>query len=318
MDDALRLIRRGIAVAVATNQMPQVGTTHITLARALRSTGDLDGALAAAREAVRLLEPPPGDSGVGRAMGFVGALVTQAAILGETNSVSMGRTSEAIAYHERAYEIAMGFVRKDANDSQSRFLAAIAGARLSGLLEDMDPRRALALNDDVLLRLSEIKNNTRARRNEVPALVRAARLLRRLGRSADARKQLETGFARLRDLKMYPAEQVELGSEPDEAVRGLAELEASEGNTRAGIQLYEELLARINASKPKPELRLSDAHDLSTLYAAMGALYRKAGQPERSAAMEARRQELWRHWDRKLPKNVFVRKQLDEASASPR
>jgi tetratricopeptide (TPR) repeat protein len=318
MDDALRLIRQGIAIAMATKQLPQAGATHIALARALRSVGDLEGALAAAREAVRLLEPPPGETGLGRILAFAAAMATQAGILGEDNNISMGRTSEAISLYERAFDIVIGYVRKDANDSLSRFNASLFGARLARLLEDRDPRGALAINDELLLRLREIRNNTRARRYEVPTLVRSSYLLRRLGREAEGRERLKMAFANLRDLKMYPSEQVELGSEPDHAVRALAEQEAAGGNTRRGGQIYEELLGKIMASKPKPESRLADAYDLSTLYSAMGVLYRKAGQGGPATAMDSRRLELWQRWDRKLPKNVFVRKQLDGAAASQR
>jgi tetratricopeptide (TPR) repeat protein len=318
MDDALRLIRQGIAIAMATKQLPQAGATHIALARALRSVGDLEGALAAAREAVRLLEPPPGETGLGRILAFAAAMATQAGILGEDNNISMGRTSEAISLYERAFDIVIGYVRKDANDSLSRFNASLFGARLARLHEDHDPRRALAINDELLLRLREIRNNTRARRYEVPTLVRTSYLLRRLGREAEGRERLKMAFANLRDLKMYPSEQVELGSEPDHAVRALAEQEAAGGNTRRGGQIYEELLGKIMASKPKPESRLADAYDLSTLYSAMGVLYRKAGQGGPATAMDSRRLELWQRWHRKLPKNVFVRKQLDGAAASQR
>src|SRR5262249_19052394 len=52
-----RLLRETIDTGRATNQMVQVGAAHIVLARALRGSGDLDGALEAAREAVRLTDP---------------------------------------------------------------------------------------------------------------------------------------------------------------------------------------------------------------------------------------------------------------------
>jgi hypothetical protein len=64
------------------------------------------------------------------------------------------------------------------------------------------------------------------------------------------------------------------------------------------------------ASKPEPLTDLRDAAKLSRLYEASAGLYRRAGQTVRAESMETRRLELWRHWDRKLPNNAFVRRQL--------
>ena len=79
---------------------------------------------------------------------------------------------------------------------------------------------------------------------------------------------------------------------------------------RRGIEIYQELVRKIMASKPKPESNLSDAFNLSTIDAAMSALHRR-DRPEQAAELDTRRLELWRHWDRKLPGNGFVRRQLE-------
>ena len=79
---------------------------------------------------------------------------------------------------------------------------------------------------------------------------------------------------------------------------------------RKGMELYQQLLTRILASKPEPETSLDDANDLSRLYEAMASLHRRAGQVPEAAALEERRLEIWRAWDRKLPNNVFVLRQL--------
>ena len=108
---------------------------------------------------------------------------------------------------------------------------------------------------------------------------------------------------------MYPSAEVELGSEPDDVLRAEAELEADRDLLR-GIKLYQQLLPRILAAKPEPEASLDDANELSTLYEAMASLHRRAGQVPEAAALEERRLEIWRTWDRKLPNNVFVLRQL--------
>ena len=307
IDEGLRLLRRTIEIAKATNQWGQAGAAQIVVARALRSTGDLEGALAAIREGMSLLKP----SGTVPGSAFELALVTQGEILGEDNAISLGHLREAAEYFERAFKIEGNFVRQDTNDAASRFAFAGDGIKLAAILRYSDPRRAVAIYDEALQRLAEIKNNPRARRYEVTALAGSTYPLRQIGSTAEARKRLDTAFSRLSELKLYPAEQVEPGSEPDKALRALAEYEAGMGDIRRGIEIYQELVHKIMASKPKPESKLDDAFNLSTIHAAMSALYRRSSQREQAAELDARRLELWRQWDRKLPNNSFVRRQLE-------
>jgi tetratricopeptide (TPR) repeat protein len=315
LDEALRLLRRTIEVARAANQPEHATNAHIIMARALRSTGDLDGALAAIGEGVSLMESLPVAQPTTWAITFGLALVTQGEILGEDNAVSLGRRQEAAEYFERCYRLAVDRARRDPDDALSRFAVSTRGIRLAGVLRHSDPRRALAIYDEALRHITEVKNNSRARRDEVRALARSTYPLRQIGRSDEARKRLDIAFSRLSELKLYPAEQVELGSEPDDALRAQAEYEAGKGHVLRGIETYQQLLGRIMASKPKPESRLRDATDLSNIYAAMAVLYRRARLADLASASETRRLDLWRHWDHKLPNNPFVRRQLAGKSA---
>jgi tetratricopeptide (TPR) repeat protein len=222
----------------------------------------------------------------------------------------MGRSREAAEYFERAAKIAANFVRQDPNDAESRFAFSDDGIKLAAILRHSDPRRAAAFYDEALGRLAEIKNNSRARRDEVRALAGSTYPLRQIGNTAEARKRLDAAFSRLSELKLYPAEQVEPGSEADKALRALADYEAGKGEIRRGIEIYQELIRKITASKPKPESNLSDAFNLSNIYAVMSALHRRGSQPNQAAELDARRLELWCQWDRKLPNNSFVRRQL--------
>jgi len=315
MDAGLGLLRRTIEIARATNQPAQEGAAQIAMARAYRSTGDLDGALAAIREAVRLLKPVPGDQTNRGKRTYRLALATQGRILGEDGSVSLGRPREAAEYFELALSISTDLVRQDAHEAGFRLSLSNDGISLAGVLRHWDPRRAVAIYDEILRRLAEVKNNSRARRDEVRALAGSTYPLRQLGRSGEARERLDAAFARLHELKLYPAERVEPGSEPADALRALAEYEAGQGNILRGIDLYQQLLSRIMASKPKPESNLANAADFSNIYRAMAVLHRRVRQANRASELEARRIELWRHWDSKLPNNTFVRRQIDGASA---
>lgn len=64
------------------------------------------------------------------------------------------------------------------------------------------------------------------------------------------------------------------------------------------------------ASDPSPDTDLLDANRISVIQAALSNLEWKAGHAEAAAALDRSRRELWQHWDKKLPNNSFVRRQL--------
>ena len=314
IEECRALLRRTIEIAKATDQRREAGSLQMIVSDALRAIGDLEGALAAAREAATLVEPPPGETRVGPILTFSRALSVQGAILGQDNGISMGRPEAAAPYYERSYKIAGDLSRQDANDSYSRNHAITSGMALANILRHTDPRRALALYDEALRRMAAITNNTGARSNEARGLARSTYPLRQLGRSAEGRRRLVAALALLSEMKLYPAERVAIGSEPDEVLRALAEDEAGGGDVRKAIETYERLLRLIAASKPRTDTSLEDADQFSRLCAAIAALHRRAGQVAAASALETRRLDLWRHWERKLPNNAFVLRQIAESS----
>lgn len=312
-DQAIRICRRAIDMARATNWPAQAGATLMVVALAHRAKGELEEALQAIRESVQILQPPAGEQTAGRVLTFGLALVREGQILGEDNAISLNRPEEAVECLRRALEIGGDLARRDANDFTSRLRVFTAGTKLAGILRHTEPGRALEIYDHVLQRLAEARGNAETPRNEVRTLAASAYPLQRLGRTAEARKRLDAAFERLRQLKLYPAEQINLGSETDEALRALADYEAGTGNVRRAAELCQELLKRVFAGGPRPETNLADAVDLSNIYRSAAPLHRRAGQADLAAALEARRLELWQHWDSKLPNNAFVRRQLEAA-----
>ena len=95
-EEAIRICRRAIDIANATNWPTQAGSALIIVAQAHRWRGELDEALQAIREAVRLLEPPAGEKSTGRILGYGLALIQQAEILGKPRSISLDRPAEAV------------------------------------------------------------------------------------------------------------------------------------------------------------------------------------------------------------------------------
>ena len=310
-DEALRLDHRGIEIARSFDDQYFVGNFLWSVSQVFRGRGDLDEALKSAQESVRVLERGSERTGRGQqTLSLILALDYEGKILGQDDDISMGRYKEAVAPLERAFRIADDYVHQDPNDQLSRGRLADAGVNLANALRHSDARRALGVYDHTLLHLAEVKNNSSFRRFEVSALVGSSYALRRLNRVVETRLRLDAAFERLTQLKLYPSPQVKLGSEAEEALRALADYEAGNGAFPRAIEIYQKLLDQIQATKPNPQTSLSDALGLSNIYRAEAPLQRRVGHADLASALEARSRDLWQQWDRKLPHNTFIRRQL--------
>ena len=316
-NEAIRLSRRTIDLATSTNQPLQVAAAATVVSRAERALGHLNEALDAAHTAVRTLEPPP-DANVTRRLVHAMALVREGAILGEPNAISFGRSGEAVPLFERAFAIADDVAERDPNESSSRQLVGTAGLQLTDIIRDSDPLRALAIFDRILHRLREIKNNPDARLIEVSALASSTYPLRALHRTGEARARLDTAFAQLAQLKKGSGVPTEPGEEEQEALVALADHEAAQGNVASGIEIYQQVVDQVRRTGPKPETDLNGATNVSKLYASTAALERRAGRTAEASSLDVRRIELWRLWDRALPGNPYVVRQLKTAANTSR
>jgi tetratricopeptide (TPR) repeat protein len=309
-DDAIRIAGRAIEIANVTGWPTQAGAALMVVALAHRQKGQLDEALQAIRESVRLLEPDPDEAHVGRLLPYTLALVREGQILGEKDSLSLGRTREAAECIERALRIAGELARRDSTDFGAQYRMFFAETKLAAMVDRAQPARAAQLYDDALQRLAHMTANASTPRHEAETLADSVYPLLRLGRRAEARKRLDAAFELLSRMREYPSEKIELGSTADDAVRALAEYEAADGRTRHGAVLYEELLSRIAATNPNTETNLENALDLSTLYTAAARLERLAGRKEQASSLEQRRLTLWQRWDSRLPHNAFIQGQM--------
>jgi tetratricopeptide (TPR) repeat protein len=283
------------------------------VALAHRWKGELEEALRAIRESVRLLEPAPGESRTGRLLAYSLALSREGEILGEDEAVSLNRSGEAAECFQRALKIAGEFADRDPSDFQSQDRAFNAERALAGIIRFTEPQRALDLYDDGLRRLAATSANAGTLPSEVETLAASTYPLLRLHRRAEARSRLDAAFDRLRSLKQYPAEQVDLGSPAALTLRALAEYEADGGDVKRGAARYEELLRSIFAADPQPKTSLEEAVDLTNIYTGAARLLRRTGKTDSAAELQKRLMELWQHWDSKLPNNTFVRRQLEAA-----
>jgi tetratricopeptide (TPR) repeat protein len=312
-DDAIATARRAIDIARATNWPAQEGAAMMVVAMSQRGKGELPEALLTIRESVRLLKPEEGERRPSRLHVYGSALIREGQILGEDDAVSLDRTGEAAARFEAALKMGEDSVRRDANDYQSQDRVLLAETQLAAILGHTEPRRSLELWDDALRRIAGASGHGSALRNETEALAASINPLLKLGRGAEARRRLDRALDRLRQLKQYPASQVELGSPADHVLRAQAEYETAGGNFTTGAVAYEKLLGLVLKANPTTERNLENAIELSNLFGAAIRVYRLAGRSSAADGIRQRRLDIWREWATKLPGNVFVARQLEAA-----
>ena len=311
-DEALRLTRRGLDLAASMPDLQsQLGGLWIGMTRIHRDRGSLDDALQASTNALTTLEPVAKLTGYSRQ--FALALVDHGMLLGNTRGVSLHRRDEAIVHMRRAFDMVDGRVHQDLRDAETRGLVSTAGRALADLLRDGDAGQALDVYEHVLRHLGEIANNSRFRRDEVRALAGSAYALQRLGRTVEARQRLDAAFERLDELKLYPADRIDLDSEAGDALMALADFRMSTGDARGALESSDRLLQAISHAEAAAGSRLDDAAELSQIWASVAAIQRRSGRTDGADALDARRLRLWQHWNSKLPANPFVVGQLAEA-----
>lgn len=314
LDDALRVCRRASDLARAVNSRVHLGMFLWVSAEVLQQRGDLNEAAEAIRESVRLVDPGAGNTDTTRTMVLAHVLIWEGRILGQRDGISLGRDEEAVSALEHAFRITDAVVHVDANDQSSRARLAMAGIALGEILSYSDARRAEAIYEHTLSHLGEVQRNNVIQRFETETLVGSSYALRRLGRSPQARERLDAAFERLRELNLYPSERVAAGSAAYKALCALADLESARGDVRGAVDIYENLLVQVQAANIDPQGSLDDAVDLSNLYRALAELDRSNRKPDRATALAALRLELWQNWDRKLPNNPYVGRQLVAAA----
>jgi tetratricopeptide (TPR) repeat protein/predicted Ser/Thr protein kinase len=315
-DEAVRYARRGIEIARSTpNQEMIDGNALSIIADSLRYSGDLEGALQAIQEARRHIEKAVFQGETARRSNTFNVLWREGVILGQEDSISLQRPVEATAVLREAFDSTDEWAQKDANDASSRVLVASAGRELGKILGHRDPLRALAVYDQALLRIREVKNNAKARRAESLLLAGSSYVLRALHRSAEAKERIDTALSLLRETKDYPTDRINPDNEVDAALRALGDDLAETGEPQRAAEVYQDLLDKTMAFKPDPQNDLRHATKLSRTYQALAALDRRNGRVEDASTLDARRIEMWRHWQAKLPNNPFVLQQI--AAATP-
>ena len=95
-------------------------------------------------------------------------------------------------------------------------------------------------------------------------------------------------------------------SRADHVIRAAADEYAETGQTAQAITAYKELLDKLVAWKPDLQNDLRDATCISRTWTALANLLRRAESTEEAERLEARRTELWNHWNTRLPNAQFL------------
>ncbi len=281
------------------------------LASALRSQGNLDGALQAIQEARKISEQAVYPNPTTRMLDEYGIFLRQGLILGEDGDVNLGRPADAIEPLDKAFHTTEEFAAKDRNDAVSRMRVAYSGVALGNVLRQRDPQGALAVYDLALSRVGEVRNSLPARRSQATLLASSSYALLALHRGPEAIRRIESASSILHETKDLPAQAIKLDSDAYVVSCAWADYHAAEGNLDRAVALYEQLLARVMAANPQEFDDLRNAPKLSLLYEKVAGVYRRTGAIAKASATEARRVDLWQRWDKKLPDNAFIRWELE-------
>jgi tetratricopeptide (TPR) repeat protein len=310
-DEAIPLARQAVETPATTGgARARVAQGKSLLANALRYQGDLEGALKTIRQAREIVDQVSLEPTV-LPVDRYGILLREGMILGEAGSVNLNRPAEAVAVLQLAFDMSEETASRDPNDATSRSHVCTAGRHLANILVDSDPERALSLYDKGLSRLAEVRDNIRVRRDRAVLLASSSYALRHLHRTAEARQRIDAAFELLKQTRDYPSEAVALEGVAYTALMARADFDAEQQrDPQLAVAEYEQLLEKVNAARPEILADLRVAPRISSIYGSLARAYRRAGQTFKAEAMDAKRLDLWRHWDRKLPGNAFVQRQL--------
>jgi tetratricopeptide (TPR) repeat protein len=165
----------------------------------------------------------------------------------------------------------------------------------------------LAVYDQTLVRIREAKTNTQ--RDEADLLAGSSYPVRWVGRKEEAKQRISRAFELLSQANRYPSDKVEPMSDTYDVLRAQADDYAETGQTVKAIEAYQQLLDKITAWKPNVENDLRDATCISRTWTALAGLLRRARRIDEATRLEARRTELWNHWNGKLSNAQFLLRQ---------
>jgi serine/threonine protein kinase len=310
-EDALRASQRALDITQPVASAHRVhGSILGAIVVARWQTGDLDGALQTAQQAIQLEETQAASGHASLRINLANALYTEGMILGKQDAEpSLGRSRDALAAFQRGLNIGEELAKMDPIDYLSRRSVATIGLEIGNILRHNEPQKALVVYDHALARIREAKTNVSTQLCAADLLAGSSYALRWVGRDKEARRRIEEAFQLLRDAHQYPADAVEPMGRSDHVMRAQVDDYAETGQNLKAIAAYQELLDKLMAWKPDPQKDLRDATCISRTWTALAILLRRTGRTEEADRLEAQRTELWNHWNSKLSNAPFLLRQ---------
>lgn len=154
LQTALEHQRRGLAFVLEWTAKHPPSTAHTLeisaygrLTHALRETGALEEALAAAQQALRLCEEDSARNPHNNAFrrNLISRHQAVGRVLGDPDELNLGRPAEAIAHYRQALELAREFSRQDPHNAQDKREVASAALFVGMMLRDSEPAAAADL-----------------------------------------------------------------------------------------------------------------------------------------------------------------------------
>ncbi|MEZ5287776.1 MAG: serine/threonine-protein kinase [Vicinamibacterales bacterium] len=271
--ESVAYARRGLALVSHGDRADEIRAQIMSMvADDLRLTGDLDHALETIVEARRAMARVRGE-GVNHLQARFNILWRQGVILGEDGRVSLGRTDDAIAVLQRAYDLADDWAATDTANAASRILVGTAARELGSLLRHRDASRAVAVYDHALSRLAEVEDSPRARSGEVELLADSSRPLR-ASVMWRARRRVDEASAVAAQLQSPEVGCSGLGRRRAEAGAPTLEMPRSARRGHLDLQGYRERMAE----RTDPERALTDACGISRVVRGPGPLVPSCGR----------------------------------------
>lgn len=312
---AMQAARRSIDYqkkAVAAHDTPKArGNLSVALwaySRMLRTQGDLDGALATAREDMALLasvaNSTPGDFRL--RTNLLVANENVALIYGEGDRIiSFGRYREAVPYYRRAIEIGQEALAADPKESQNRYNVGICYWKLGNTLMAIDQRQALNAYDHALLTLRAMPSKMANRDLPIAIILAESTFpLREFHREAEAR-------ARLSEAKKIAEAYKNTGARspgmPAEAIsRAEADWALASGHPDQAIAIHQAWLKTIGYARDRINIDLRDALIVERRYKLLSAAYRAAHLDKEAAEAEAHAHAALAFWRQNASSRPFV------------
>jgi len=317
LTEAVRAGQRGLEIsAPVANAHRMQPNLHYVLADALWQLGNFDEALKTINLAIDVQELQA-KAHASLRINLADSLCLRGQILGRLDAEpSLGRTHEALSDFQRALEIAEDQSRKDPSDYLGRHNVAVFGFEVGNTLRHTDPQTALGVYDQALMRIREANSNAGTQRDEAELLAGSSYVLRWTGQKKEARQRIDRALELLHSAGRYPAEKVEPMNDVYDALRAQADDFVESGQTDKALAAYQDLINRMMAWKPDPENDLRDATCLSRTWSALADLLHRTGHADEAHQFEARRTELWSHWESKLPNaSLLLRQSMNQITA---